>query len=86
MRNALTEDVARERAADIVRAAREARAGRGAADARRDSLLASVRGLLARRPPSAVLQPLLSRVHVDAAAAREARERDGALAGELDCQ
>ena len=86
MRNALMEDLARQRAAELTRAAREARAARGATDSRRDSLLASVRAVLARRPRSAVLESLLARVDVDAAAAGEARERHAAVLGKLDCE
>ena len=49
MRNALIEQLARERVADLARAADAARMRRGEPHARRDGLLASVRALLARR-------------------------------------
>jgi hypothetical protein len=49
MRNALIEELARQRAADLARAADDARAARGGPDRRREGLISSVRALLVRR-------------------------------------
>jgi hypothetical protein len=49
MRNALIEELAHQRAAEISRAADEARAARGGLDMRREGLISSVRALMVRR-------------------------------------
>ena len=49
MRNALFEELARQRAADLARAAEDARGARGGSDSRREGLVSSVRALLVRR-------------------------------------
>ncbi|HTQ69159.1 MAG TPA: hypothetical protein VMI13_10750 [Solirubrobacteraceae bacterium] len=49
MRNALIEEVAQQRAADLTRAAQNGRVARGGLDARRDGLISLVSTLLVRR-------------------------------------
>jgi hypothetical protein len=53
MRNALIEQLARDRAAELTRAAEAARAARGDVGVRSGGLFASVRTLLARRRSAA---------------------------------
>jgi hypothetical protein len=53
VRNALTEQLARERAAEFARAAEAARVRRGGVEARPAGLIATVRMLLARRRSAA---------------------------------